>query len=61
MHAKMMVADGRLAFVGSENISAASLDRNRELGLMIADQQVISRLQKTFQVDWADSTLVQVR
>ncbi|HET8911566.1 MAG TPA: phosphatidylserine/phosphatidylglycerophosphate/cardiolipin synthase family protein [Ktedonobacteraceae bacterium] len=61
MHAKMMVADGRLAFVGSENISAASLDRNRELGLMIADHQVISQLQKTFQLDWADSTLVQVR
>lgn len=56
MHAKMMVADGRLAFVGSENISAASLDRNRELGLIIADRHVISLLLQTFRLDWAASS-----
>jgi phosphatidylserine/phosphatidylglycerophosphate/cardiolipin synthase-like enzyme len=55
MHAKMMVADGQEAFVGSENISSQSLDRNRELGILISDSGVINTLQQTFQQDWGDS------
>lgn len=52
MHAKLMVADGSRAFVGSENFSANSLDDNRELGLLIADPQVITTLNQTFRLDW---------
>lgn len=55
MHAKMMVADGHLAFVGSENFSATSLDENRELGILIADQAVIATLTQTFQQDWSSA------
>ena len=58
MHAKMMVVDAQKAFVGSENISGASLDGNRELGVIIADTQVINTLQQTFQQDWNDSQSV---
>jgi cardiolipin synthase A/B len=52
MHAKMIVADGQTAFVGSENISAQSLDKNREVGIIIADGNVLNTLQQTFQRDW---------
>ncbi|MBO0777900.1 MAG: hypothetical protein J2P37_03645 [Ktedonobacteraceae bacterium] len=55
MHAKIIIVDGQKAFVGSENISSASLDKNRELGLLVADRQVMSTLQGTFQRDWRDS------
>jgi phosphatidylserine/phosphatidylglycerophosphate/cardiolipin synthase-like enzyme len=55
MHAKMIVADGQKAFVGSQNISTASLNRNRELGLIIADSNAINTLQQTFQQDWGIS------
>ncbi len=55
MHAKMIVVDGQRAFVGSENISAQSLDQNRELGILVADAGVLNTLQQTFQGDWADS------
>jgi phosphatidylserine/phosphatidylglycerophosphate/cardiolipin synthase-like enzyme len=55
MHAKMMVADGHMAFVGSENFSATSLDENRELGILIADQTVIATLTQTFQQDWSNA------
>jgi phosphatidylserine/phosphatidylglycerophosphate/cardiolipin synthase-like enzyme len=55
MHAKIIVVDGQRAFVGSENISAASLDQNRELGIIISDPNVLSTLQQTFQRDWEDS------
>lgn len=58
MHAKIMIIDGKTAFLGSENISAQSLDENRELGLIIADDNVIQTLQQTFQQDWSDSRTV---
>jgi cardiolipin synthase len=55
MHAKIIVVDGRKAFVGSENISKQSLDQNRELGLIVSDSGVLNTLQQTFQQDWGDS------
>jgi cardiolipin synthase len=55
MHAKIIVVDGQKAFVGSENISTASLDKNRELGIIVSDQNVLNTLQQTFQQDWGDS------
>ncbi|HEX8730686.1 MAG TPA: phospholipase D-like domain-containing protein [Ktedonobacterales bacterium] len=55
MHAKMMVADGRLGFVGSENFSANSLDDNRELGILIADQSAVAILIQTFAGDWSSA------
>lgn len=58
MHAKIIVVDGKKAFVGSENISTQSLDANRELGLLISDEGVLNTLQQTFQKDWAASLSV---
>jgi phosphatidylserine/phosphatidylglycerophosphate/cardiolipin synthase-like enzyme len=55
MHAKIFVVDGKKAFVGSENISTQSLDQNRELGLLISDNNVLNTLQQTFQSDWNNS------
>jgi cardiolipin synthase len=55
MHAKIILVDGQKAFVGSENISTPSLDSNREIGILIADRQVLNTLQQTFQYDWQAS------
>lgn len=55
MHAKIFIVDGQKAFVGSENISTASLNRNRELGILVSDQSVLTILSRTFQQDWGDS------
>jgi phosphatidylserine/phosphatidylglycerophosphate/cardiolipin synthase-like enzyme len=55
MHAKIIVVDGTRAFVGSENISTQSLDGNRELGIIVSDTGVVSKLTSTFQTDWGDS------
>jgi cardiolipin synthase A/B len=55
MHAKIIVVDGSRAFVGSENFSGQSLDQNRELGIIVADAGVLSRLESTFQTDWGDA------
>ncbi len=55
MHAKIIIVDGKEAFVGSENISSQSLDQNRELGIIVSDGGVLNTLQQTFQGDWGQS------
>jgi phosphatidylserine/phosphatidylglycerophosphate/cardiolipin synthase-like enzyme len=55
VHAKLIVADGKRAFVGSQNFSATSLDQNRELGIIIDDPVALARLTRTFNLDFAAS------
>jgi len=52
IHAKAIIVDGRRAFVGSQNFSPASLDHNRELGVIINDRDAIATLEQTFASDW---------
>lgn len=52
VHAKMIVADGERAFLGSQNFSATSLDQNRELGVIVDDPVSLSRLTRTFDIDF---------
>ena len=52
IHAKMILADGTRAFVGSENFSPTSLSKNRELGLVITNRTILNELTKTFTADW---------
>lgn len=51
IHAKMILTDGSEAFLGSENFSTNSLDRNRELGLLIANPAILQALETTFAAD----------
>ncbi len=53
VHAKLILADGTLALVGSQNFSATSLDKNREVGVVIADRAAIQMLTSTFERGWA--------
>jgi cardiolipin synthase len=55
IHAKLMLIDQIRAYVGSENISTASLDNNRELGLIVADPATLKTLATTFSSDYATS------
>jgi phosphatidylserine/phosphatidylglycerophosphate/cardiolipin synthase-like enzyme len=52
VHGKDVVADQAAGFVGSENFSAASLDKNREVGLIVGDPRAIARLEGVFEGDW---------
>jgi phosphatidylserine/phosphatidylglycerophosphate/cardiolipin synthase-like enzyme len=52
MHAKMIVADQQLAFVGSQNLSHQSLHYSREVGILISNKSVVSNLLATFNADW---------
>lgn len=55
IHAKIIIVDQQKAFVGSENISTSSLDKNRELGIIVSNTSVLNALQQTFQQDWSAS------
>jgi phosphatidylserine/phosphatidylglycerophosphate/cardiolipin synthase-like enzyme len=52
VHAKIIVADGERAFIGSQNLSATSLDQNRELGIIVDDAVNLTRLMHTFEADF---------
>ena len=56
IHAKTIVVDGRQAFVGSENFSTASLDRNRELGLVTSAPGIVSGVAAVLARDWSGAT-----
>jgi phosphatidylserine/phosphatidylglycerophosphate/cardiolipin synthase-like enzyme len=60
IHAKAIVADygqtGAQAYAGSENFSSASLTKNRELGILTNDAQVMSGLEATIAKDFAGAT-----
>lgn len=56
IHAKLVLADGARAFVGSQNFSTTSLQYNRELGVVSVAPLVIAPLQATFNADFAGAS-----
>jgi phosphatidylserine/phosphatidylglycerophosphate/cardiolipin synthase-like enzyme len=56
LHTKVIVADGARAYLGSENLSYTSLNKNREVGVVVTDASSIMPLQQTFETDWAAGT-----
>ena len=60
VHAKAVIADGQRAFVGSQNFTATSLDRNREVGILIDEPAALRRLRQTFEADWSEAALERV-
>ena len=60
IHAKAVVADAGLSdrqmFVGSENFSAASLRRNRELGIRTTSNPLVSAVSAVLAADYSGAT-----
>jgi phosphatidylserine/phosphatidylglycerophosphate/cardiolipin synthase-like enzyme len=55
LHAKMMLADGKHAIVGSINLAPGSFDSRRELAIETDDQHTVKRLEKVAAEDWENS------
>jgi cardiolipin synthase A/B len=55
LHTRTIVRDGTHAFVGSQSLRAAELDVRREVGLIVRDPAVVSRVLSTFEADWEKS------
>jgi hypothetical protein len=56
IHAKSLVVDGTVAYVGSENFTAASLLYNRELGLLVSALAEVQKVLTTTRADFARGT-----
>ncbi len=56
LHTKAIVADGVRAYLGSENLSQTSLDKNREVGVVMTDASSVAPIVSTFESDWATGT-----
>ena len=57
IHAKVIDVDSAKAFVGSENFSTASLDYNRELGLITSSAGVLGPLNSALSSDISNGQL----
>lgn len=55
IHAKMILIDKKYLLLGSMNISSTSLDKNREIGIIITDKKIIEKFLSQFQNDWGKS------
>ncbi|MGD0686499.1 MAG: phospholipase D-like domain-containing protein [Streptosporangiaceae bacterium] len=60
IHAKAIIADagrpGQRVLVGSQNFSVASLDYNRELGILSTSPAVVTVISSAVAADWAGAT-----
>ena len=52
LHTRMILRDGKDAFMGSQSLRTVELDRRREVGMIFNDQPIIKSLAKTFLDDW---------
>jgi cardiolipin synthase A/B len=55
LHAKMLLADGVAALVGSINLAPGSLDERRELAIDVRDDDVVEQLHEIVHHDWNHS------
>jgi cardiolipin synthase len=55
-HTKSIVVDGKAAYVGSINLSWNSIDRNREVGMIVTEASNIAAIMTTFEHDWSLGT-----
>jgi phosphatidylserine/phosphatidylglycerophosphate/cardiolipin synthase-like enzyme len=52
VHAKLLVADGERALLGSMNLDRSAFDLRRELGAVVQARAIVERLQELFDHDW---------
>jgi phosphatidylserine/phosphatidylglycerophosphate/cardiolipin synthase-like enzyme len=53
LHARIIIRDGRRAFLGSQSLRRLELEKRREIGVIITDRRVIREMTEVFESDWA--------
>ncbi|BBJ28029.1 phospholipase D-like domain-containing protein [Athalassotoga saccharophila] len=61
VHAKMIVSDNNYLFIGSENVSYTSMMQNREVGIILSNNSLISQATNQFNELWRDVSLMAAR
>jgi len=55
LHTRTIIRDGHRAFIGSQSLRPVELDGRRELGIVLYDAKVVSRLIRIFEHDWTSA------
>jgi phosphatidylserine/phosphatidylglycerophosphate/cardiolipin synthase-like enzyme len=55
LHARVIIQDGRKAFLGSQSLRRLELDERREVGVIITDPGIVRQLASTFESDWGET------
>jgi cardiolipin synthase A/B len=53
LHVRMILRDGRRAFVGSQSLRRLELDHRREVGVIVRDPKIVKQMLQVFEDDWA--------
>ena len=55
LHMRAIIRDGKRAFLGSQSLRRLELEKRREIGIIITDEQVVTQMKETFEADWAET------
>ena len=58
VHAKIIIVDEKIMYLGSGNFYSPAIDQTRELGILIENQTQIKQIKEQFEKDWAQSTIM---
>jgi phosphatidylserine/phosphatidylglycerophosphate/cardiolipin synthase-like enzyme len=55
LHARVIIQDGKKAFLGSQSLRRLELDGRREVGVIFTDPGPVKQLVSTFESDWSET------
>jgi cardiolipin synthase len=55
LHARVIIRDGKQAFIGSQSLRKLELEARREIGVIVRDAAVVRKLEDIFEDDWGKS------
>lgn len=56
LHARVIIRDGRHAFLGSQSLRSLELDSRREVGIIVRDLRIVKKLRDVFESDWSTTS-----
>jgi cardiolipin synthase A/B len=55
LHVRVIMRDGRRAFVGSQSLRRFELEKRREIGVIVNDRRVVRQMIAVFEQDWGET------
>ena len=55
LHARVIIRDGKQAFIGSQSLRKLELEARREIGVVFRDPIAVRKMQDVFEGDWTKS------
>jgi cardiolipin synthase len=53
LHIRAIIRDGRRAFIGSQSLRKLELEKRREVGIIVTDENMVREMKDVFERDWA--------